>query len=181
MDNIDKTSLEAINNEIVIRTIKKEDSISELTTVLHSAYKKLKDMGLEYVASYQSEETTRNRIESSYRCYVAEYGSKIIGTICLYAPKHHENSKWYSNSFVSKFGQFAVNPSYQKLGIGSKLINIAEASAREIQGVTELSLDTAETANHLIAYYGKKGFRYIEHIKWDVTNYKSVVMSKKLY
>lgn len=180
MDNIFKSSLEVVNNEIVIRTIKEEDSISELTTVLHSAYKKLKDMGLEYVASYQSDETTRKRIEVAYRCYVAEYDSKIIGTICLYAPAWHENSKWYSNSFVAKFGQFAVNPSYQNLGLGSKLIDIVKASAREIQGVTELSLDTAETANHLIAYYGKKGFRYIEHIKWDVTNYKSVIMSKKL-
>jgi GNAT superfamily N-acetyltransferase len=181
MDNIDKHSLDAVNNEIIIRTIEGKDSISELTTVLHIAYKKLKDMGLEYVATHQSEETTRKRIELAYKCYVAEYDSKIIGTICLYAPKQHENSKWYSNSFVSKFGQFAVDPSYQNFGIGSKLIDIVETSAREIQGVTELSLDTAETANHLIAYYGKKGFRYIEHIKWDMTNYKSVIMSKKLY
>ena len=181
MDNIFNTSLGEVNNEIVIRIIKEEDSISELTTVLHSSYKRLKDMGLQYVASYQSDETTIKRIEGSYRCYVAEYDSKIIGTICLYAPKYHENSKWYSNNFVAKFGQFAVIPNYQNLGIGSKLIDMVVESAREMQGVTELSLDTAETANHLITYYGKKGFRYIEHIKWEVTNYKSVIMSKKLY
>lgn len=33
-------------------------------------------------------EAINNKIKSSYMCYVAEYNSKIIGTICLYAPNH---------------------------------------------------------------------------------------------
>ena len=67
------------------------------------------------------------------------------------------------------------------MSLCTKSSDIIEASAREIHGVTELSLDTAETANHLITYYGKKSFRYVEHIKLEITNYKSVIMSKKLY
>ena len=54
-----------------------------------------------------------------------------------------------------------------------------EEHARK-RGVTELACDTSEQATHLIAWYTRLGYRFIEHVKWDVTNYRSVVMSKTL-
>ena len=48
------------------------------------------------------------------------------------------------------------------------------------QGATELALDTAEGATHLIRWYERLGFRFIQHVSWDETNYRSVVMSKRL-
>ena len=47
-------------------------------------------------------------------------------------------------------------------------------------GMEELALDTSEGALHLIGYYKKRGYRYIETVKWDACNYNSVIMSKKL-
>ena len=43
-----------------------------------------------------------------------------------------------------------------------------------------VTLDTAEGAEHLIRTYEKRGYRFIEYVQWEVTNYRSVVMSKKL-
>jgi len=44
----------------------------------------------------------------------------------------------------------------------------------------ELALDTAEGASHLIKYYSDKGYRFIEYINWEITNYRNVVLSEKL-
>jgi hypothetical protein len=60
------------------------------------------------------------------------------------------------------------------------MMEIVENEAKAIENITELALDTAETAFHLIHYYEKRGYRYIETIKWNDTNYKSVIMSKCL-
>lgn len=168
------------NDEIIIRQFSNKDSISEITHLLHRAYKVLGDMGLKYLATHQSEEVTLNRIKEAYATFIAIYNNRIVGTISLYGPKYNDIGKWYSQSFVAKFGQFAVEPKLQKYGIGSKMLEIIEEKAKEIEGVTEIALDTAESAEHLIAYYSKKGYRDVELIKWDVTNYRSRVLSKKL-
>jgi hypothetical protein len=43
-----------------------------------------------------------------------------------------------------------------------------------------MALDTAEPAAHLIAFYNRLGYRFIEHAQWRMTNYRSVIMSKTL-
>ncbi|MBW1796697.1 MAG: GNAT family N-acetyltransferase, partial [Deltaproteobacteria bacterium] len=47
-------------------------------------------------------------------------------------------------------------------------------------GASELALDTAEQATHLINWYERLGYRFIEYVDWDVTNYRSVIMSKRV-
>ena len=52
-----------------------------------------------------------------------------------------------------------------------------EAAAR---GARELALGTAEGAHHLVRWYEKLGFRFVEFMDWSSTNYRSVVHSKTL-
>ncbi|KXK57320.1 MAG: hypothetical protein UZ07_CHB004000728 [Chlorobi bacterium OLB7] len=59
------------------------------------------------------------------------------------------------------------------------MIELAEAEARAL-GATELALDTAQPAEHLCQWYQRLGFRFIEYAQWDVTNYRSVILSKRL-
>jgi hypothetical protein len=47
-------------------------------------------------------------------------------------------------------------------------------------GFSEIALDTSERAHHLIQMYEKRGYRFVEYFQWEVTNYRSVVLSKKL-
>jgi N-acetylglutamate synthase-like GNAT family acetyltransferase len=62
-------------------------------------------------------------------------------------------------------------------GTGARLMDLVEARAIET-GAREIALDTAEPATHLVAWYGRRGFRLIEHAQWSHTNYRSVIMSK---
>ena len=44
----------------------------------------------------------------------------------------------------------------------------------------EVALDTAEGATHLISIYARRGYRLVEHVRWQHATYRSVIMSKRL-
>ena len=163
---------------MTLRRLREEDSLAELTELLHRAYKALADMGFRFVASYQDEEETR-RLASSGECWLALEGERIVGTITYYSPEATDGNEWYDRHDVAMFGQFAVEPELQGRGIGAMLMNRAEERARE-DGAAEIALDTSEGAHHLIAYYGGRGYRHVGYTQWSVTNYRSVLMSKSL-
>jgi GNAT superfamily N-acetyltransferase len=154
------------------------DSLDELTELLHRSYKVLADMGFRFVASYQDSERTLERIKHG-KCLVALWRNQIIGTICYYPPRPKDGSTWYDRPGVAKFGQFAVDPDRQQLGLGNQLLAHVEEIAK-LDGVEELALDTAEGASHLIRYYSNRGYRFVEYIQGKTTNYRSVIMSKPL-
>jgi GNAT superfamily N-acetyltransferase len=154
------------------------DSASELTLLLNRAYKKLADMGLRFVATYQDESITRERMRGS-ECYVALVDGRLVGTILYRDPSRTKGCPWYDGDGVASFGQYAVDPTFQGSGLGSALLQVVEQRARDC-GAFELALDTAEPAEHLIKMYEAKGYRIVERVQWDVTNYLSVVMSKTL-
>ena len=89
---------------------------------------------------------------------------------------------WYDRADVCFFSQFAVDPLYQKSGLGSKVMNFLENEAKK-RDFEEVALDTSEKATGLIKYYEKRGYRFIEHIQWDlnIVNYRSIILSKKLH
>ena len=153
-------------------------SVEEITNLLHRSYAKLLDMGLHFWATHQNSEVTHRRLNSGFG-YVMRLDERIVGTITYYDDFLNNNCQWYTNSFVSRFGQFAVEPDLQKCGLGTKLIDHVEDFAKA-RGKTELALDTSENAQHLIEYYARKGFRHIQYMQWDDVNYRSVVMSKKI-
>ena len=86
---------------------------------------------------------------------------------------------YYDQSFVAAFGQFAVDPPYQGSGLGSELLNVAEKCAMRDKAA-EIAFDTAEGAIELIGFYKKRGYQFIQYTQWSVTNYRSVIMAKKM-
>lgn len=171
-----------ILSSIAIRELNDSDDLTELTLLLNRAYKQLADLGFRYLATHQNVETTKERIEKA-KCFVAvidENGTdKIIGTICYYSPEKASGCEWYDRNDVATYGQFGVEPEYQKYGIGGMLVDEVEKLAMQ-DGAKELAIDTAEGATHLINYYGKRGYRHVGFTKWHVTNYRSVILSKKI-
>jgi len=163
---------------MVIRRLGADEPVSELTLLLNKAYKTLADMGLKYVATWQGDDITRKRIKDA-ECYVGLIDGKIVATISLRDPSSGKGAEWYVQEDVAHFNQFAVEPLQQGYGIGSRLLEFTENRAREM-GAKELALDTAEPAKHLTRFYEKRGYRFIGYVDWDVTNYRSVIMSKTL-
>lgn len=161
-----------------IRPFSETDSLDELTSLLHLAYKKLADQGFRFLATHQDAQTTKERIKEG-ECFVAISEGKIIATITYYSPSNTNGNDWYELPFVSTFGQFAVNPEVQNHGIGGKLVDLVENLARRDRA-TEIAIDTAEGAAELIGYYKKRGYRFVGYTQWDMTNYRSVLLSKEL-
>ena len=161
-----------------IRPFSSDDSVANLTTLLHRAYRPLLDMGLRYLATHQSEEVTRARI-AKRQCFVAVIGDRVVGTVSYGFPAPWPGVPWFDRPGVASVGQFAVEPELQRNGIGSSLLSHVEALARR-DGAEELSLNTAEPAHHLISYYAKRGYRVVDTTDATMPNYRSVIMSKPL-
>lgn len=168
-----------ILERLVVRPFAESDSIPDLTVLLHRAYKALADMGLRFFATHQTEEQTRSRLRDGHPL-VGVLDGRIVATITYYPTSHSGGTPWYERDDVAYFGQFAVEPELQREGIGRLLMEKVETMARE-EGAAEIALDTAEGATHLIEYYGRRGYRFIEFVQWNVTNYRSVILSKSLY
>lgn len=164
---------------VIIRPLVAADSFAELTGLLHRSYAELARQGLLFWASHQSEENTRTRVAEG-DCYLAVASGRILGTITLRKRERTKGCPWYDRPDVASFGQFAVDPAFQRKGIGTALLRKVEQHAVEV-GAAELALDTAEGAGPLIRMYEKLGYRFIEHVDWrPKTNYRSVVLSKRL-
>jgi GNAT superfamily N-acetyltransferase len=176
MDDKGEAALTA--DGVGLRVLGPEDDIALLTALLHRAYAPLAARGMRYLASHQDEATTRRRI-SGGECWLAEAGGQIIGTLTLRDADRTNGCPWYDRPDVASFGQFAVDPAWQGRGVGSLLVDRVERRARG-KAVTELALDTAETADDLIAFYKRRGYRFVGYVRWDVVNYRSVVLSKRL-
>jgi GNAT superfamily N-acetyltransferase len=162
-------------NDILIRPWHENDSVTELTELLHRGYKALADAGMHFVASHQSDEVTRDRITKG-TCFVAESNAKLVGTISLYDAKISEHFSKISDGY---FGQYCVEPSLRASGLGSRLLSLVEDLARE-RGMKSLAFDTSELATDLIKYYERRGYEFVGHVRWPEVNYRSVTMLKHL-
>ncbi|WP_245411068.1 GNAT family N-acetyltransferase [Microvirga flavescens] len=163
----------------MIRRLAATDSIDDLTSLLHRAYAGLAAMGFNYTAVDQSADVTLARIADGL-CFVAEMDSTIVGTIMYYPSGTKGGCPWYDRPNIAKIGQFGVEPSCQGTGVGALLLQRAEAEAA-LAGADEIALDTAEEAHHLVSWYGRCGYRFIEHAQWDGKVYRSVILSKPLH
>lgn len=163
---------------VVIRELRSDDPIPEITALLHDAYAPLAAMGFRYLATHQDDDTTRERLAAG-TSFVAVWNGAIVSTITLRPTKTESDCSWYCRAGVFSFGQFAVRPDLQRKGIGNRLLSTVEQRALDL-GAHELALDTAEGATHLRRWYERLGFRLVGHVSWHDTNYRSVVLSKTL-
>lgn len=157
------------------------DSIDEITQVLHQAYRRLAEMGFNYIAATQSSLVTAARMDSGIT-YIARSESGIIGTVTYYPSVSEDSNEpsFFKSIDVCHFGQFAVRPELQGSGIGSRLLDCVENKAAE-DHKKEIACDTAENAIHLVEYYKRRGYRAIGHQQWTHATYRSVILSKELF
>lgn len=165
---------------ISIRRLRPDDSVEDLTALLHRAYAALGAKGWNYTAVDQTIDITRERLAQG-TCLVAVDGDgRIVATITYNPPEmSYDGSPWLCRPDVAHLGQFGVEPSLQRGGIGARLMAAVEDMARA-DGAREIAIDTAEPAVHLVEWYARCGYRFIEHAQWQGKRYRSVIMSKAL-
>jgi len=166
-------------DQVVLRSLREDDPIPEITRLLHAAYAPLAAMGLRYTATHQNDEVTLSRLQRGIP-FIGELDGELVATITLY-PTAGPNSScaWYQEPGVYYFGQFGVRPDLQRHGLGRSMITMVEKETIA-RGGHELALDTAEPAHHLRQWYEKLGYRFIQYADWTSTNYRSVILSKSL-
>ena len=166
------------SQDFSIRPFSAADSVEELTKLLHAAYRPLGDLGLNYSAVNQTPDETMKRVNRG-KCFVASKNKQLIGTIVFHGTAVASGCPWYDRADVSNFAQFGVHPDYQAIGVGRRLLKAVEAQAIET-GAREIALDTAEQAAHLVNWYRRNGYRFIDYMQSPGKTFRSVVLSKSL-
>ena len=165
--------------DVVIRRWCERDDLVELTNLVHRAYKVLADQGLYYLGTHQPVEKTAERMEHG-ETWVATVDGRLVGSVIVYPPGYMSGCAYYKNFGPAVFGQFAVDPDFQGVGIGKLLLAQVEVVSRDA-GATVLACDTSEKALALIEMYKKWGFEIVGDADWrpDV-NYKSVILARAI-
>jgi predicted N-acetyltransferase YhbS len=94
-------------------------------------------------------------------CSVALVDGALVGTIMFKPVDRTGGCPGLNRPDEASLGQLAVAPERQALKLGGRL-DLMEARAAET-GAEEIALDTAESAAHLVGWYGRCGYRQIEH------------------
>jgi predicted N-acetyltransferase YhbS len=147
-----------------------DSDIPKIRLLVNSAYKELSEMGLNYTATYQDEQTTRNRM-SGGRAFLLEKDNELAGTVLL------TNKNYFTNKNSAYVSQLAVVPSLKKQGLGSLLMDLCEDLARQ-EGYDSVQLDTAKPAGHLVEWYLKRGYKIVGETKWEGKTYESWIFEK---
>ncbi|MGS0897421.1 GNAT family N-acetyltransferase [Burkholderia stagnalis] len=153
------------------------DSHAALTALLHRAFARLGEMGLNCTCVDQTEAVTRQRAEAG-ECFVAVLGARVIGTATLYDTEPGSACPLYRQAGVASVRQVAVDPDCQGRGIGALLLSFAEQWAAS-RGYALLALDTPHPASHLLAFYGAQGFDIAGVMRFTGKRYDSAILCKR--
>ncbi len=123
-------------------------------------------------------EVTRERAGEG-TCVVLELGGRLVGTVTVRPGHRRSASRTYRTEGTWSFGQLAVEPGLQGLGLGDRLLEEVERLARAT-GATVLACDTAAPARRLVAWYVRRGYREVERVRWDGKTYESLILAKPL-
>lgn len=160
-------------------TTEHEPLLTELTALLHRAYKPLAEKNLHYTASHQPAEKTLSRI-TEHKGWIFFLSGRLAGTVSLYeGARKKMTTAYYKRPGVFLFGQFAIDPLLQGRGLGARVMDFLEEEAKRL-GAKELALDTSVHAADLIATYSRRGYKIVDEMQWPDVNYRSVIMSKVL-
>ncbi|MER6769718.1 N-acetyltransferase [Streptomyces bacillaris] len=161
----------------MVRLFAEGDSVARLTRLLHRAYSGHAAEGRVFFASYQSVEDTAYRL-SRGECWLALRAGELVGTVTVAAP-HGAPEGYPAPAGFGSFWQLAVDPSYQGMGLGQRLLALAEERIAEL-GSSQVVIDTSVEAVDLVGWYRRRGYRAVGSWRWGVTNYESVVLLKEL-
>lgn len=164
--------------DFCIRRRQPEDSIDDLTSMLHRAFAPMGQRGLNCQSIDQTPATTRQRIDRG-DCFVAVADRRIVGTVTLQAPDASAAIRCYRDPEVASIHQLAVDPDYQSAGIGHSLLQTAVIWART-RRYAEIALDTPAPLHLLRDYYVRQGFKFAGLVWLAGRTYQSAVMTKQV-
>ncbi len=157
-------------NEVQIRGLMPNDSVDQITTLLHTVFAPGPSQPYEYPAAKQTAEATRKQIQCGI-CFLAWAGDRMAGVAILYQPEPHGTLE-----SGARLAQLAVHPEFQGRGIGPRLLEACEQEAlsRGACGVWASSpVDSRQ-----LSWFVRNGFRLVEYKAWPDTRHDSLVVQQ---
>lgn len=143
------------------------DDAARLAAVYRSAYAENRRLGFPARAGSATGTTVREWIRE-HRVYVAESDGTVVGGVRLERADD-----------AAKLSRLGVAPDRQGEGVGSRLLERAEAAARE-WGCAVVRLTTPPEHPTLPAFYRTRGYEQVEPYPLEYRDYDEVVMEKRL-
>lgn len=145
----------------IYRLAKLEDA-GRLLHVIFEAYVTIRELELHWPAAHADLALIQDNILSN-ECYVLELNGEIAATVTL--------SKGDEVKAVTEFPfikWFAVDPAYQGVGLGHKLLNWVEQSIiKDKLGAAAVTLATAEKHPWLLPMYERRGYERLHVFDFD--------------
>ncbi len=160
------------NNQHYLFRLATDSDVSQIRDLVNESYKELADMGLNYTATYQDEQVTRERMADG-RTFVLLSGKDVVGTILFY------EKNYITEKRSAYLGQFAVSTKLKRSGLGSIIMDFCEQLANDEKYET-IQLDTAKPAVHLVEWYQKRGYKIVGEMHWEGKTYDSYIFEKTL-
>ncbi|MBB3151535.1 GNAT superfamily N-acetyltransferase [Paenibacillus endophyticus] len=136
----------------VYRLAQLEDA-ERLLHVVYEAYVTIRELDLHWPAAHADLALIQDNIISN-ECYVLDVDGEIAATVTL--SKGDEVKSITPFPFIK---WFAVDPAYQGVGIGNKLLSWLEQTIiKEKVGAAAVTLATAEKHPWLLAMYERRGY-----------------------
>ena len=165
-------------SHISVREFSVDDSVEDLTALLHLAYAEWIAQAQKFTAIDQSAAQTRTRIAKATVLLAIQH-DEWIGAVTLQQGGPALEAPYFQNPEVAIFTQFGVHPAQKGKGVGKLLFEEARKWALS-KGAQELVCDTSENATHLLLMYQAWGMKIVDRIDWPTTNYQSLILSLDL-
>ena len=169
-----------MTDDDTLRRYRSEDA-AELTALLNGAYRQLREAGWNFTAATQDVATTRQRVAEGV-CWVVEHHGRVSATLTMSVPPPDDIRSLSEHARQAATGwlcQVAVGPELRGRAVAKTLFDAAYALGIS-HGITRIGLDTAASAEHLIAMYTRWGFEHVDDVHFPGKTYDSAVMTRDL-
>ena len=164
---------------VTVRPLDSKDSVHELTDLLHLTFQLDEQQPYDYPMANQSEETTRLHVNRG-DCWIADIEGRITGVGLVWPPEKNVRRRWYRRWYRPRQTAYlrilAVHPDFQRMGIGTMLLDHCEQSAVKMN-TWELA-GSSPVGSRQLSLYKRRGYRIFRYISFSDTNYHSVFFAK---
>ncbi|KQO04681.1 GNAT family N-acetyltransferase [Paenibacillus sp. Leaf72] len=141
---------------IRLATLTDAPRILELT---HRAYESIRELGLDFPAASADLNMVENNINLN-RCYILLIDNVIISTVSVAKAESVRKVIDYPYDFPFIWW-FATDPSYERKGIGGRLLDEVEAIIRRDLRASAVTLATSTRHPWLIDMYKRRGYELV--------------------
>ena len=140
---------------------------AELAAVYRNAYRENRELGFPAKAESATEDEVSDWIRE-HRVYVATVEDEVVGGVRLEATDPER----------VKLSRLGVRERWKGTGVGSRLLDYAEESARD-SGYATVWLTTPENHPHLPSFYRRRGYEEKEPYPLEYRDYDEILMEKR--